>query len=115
MDKLAHYLSTHTLAVMAVTFLVFFIAYFLFKKLIKLALLFLLVLLAIGGYFYFKYPEKKVFENMSQIVQKARSQTGTMVEKGKNAYQKGKDIYEKGKKLTRDLFPEKGEETDRQE
>jgi len=115
MDKLAHYFSTHPLAVIAVTFFVFLIIYFLFKKLVKLALLFFLILLAIGGYFYFKYPEKKVFENMSQAVQKARSQTGKVVEKGKNAYQKGKGIYEKGKKLTRDLFPEKGEETDRQE
>ena len=113
-----HYLSTHTLAVMAVTFLVFFIAYFLFKKLIKLALLFLLVLLAVGGYFYFKDPHKKVFENMSQTVQKTRNETGKVVEKGKQTYQKGKDIYEKGKKLGRDLhvFPEKKEkETARQD
>ena len=107
MDK--YYLSTHPLAVMAVTFLVFFIAYFLFKKLIKLALLSLLVLLAIGGYFYLKDPHKKVFENMSQTVRKAKSETGKVVEKGKYVYQKGKDTYEKGKKLTRDLhlFPEK--------
>lgn len=113
-----HYLSTHTLAVMAVTFLAFFIAYFLFKKLIKLALLFFLVLLAVGGYFYFKYPHKKAFENMSQTVQKTRSETVKVVEKGKQAYQKSKDIYEKGKKLGRDLhvFPEKKEkETARQE
>ena len=114
MDK--YYLSTHPLAVMAVTFLVFFIAYFLFKKLIKLALLSFLVLLAITGYLYFKDPHKGVFENMSQTVRKVKSETDKVVEKGKHVYQKGKDTYEKGKdtyekgkKLTRDLhlFPEK--------
>jgi hypothetical protein len=55
---------------------------------------------------------------MLQTVQKARKETGKVVEKGKQTYQKGKDIYEKGKKLGRDMhvFPEKKEkETTRQE
>lgn len=109
MDKFIHYLSTHHFVVMAVTFLGFFVAYFIFKKLVKLALFFLLVLLALGGYFYFKDPHKKVTENVFETVHKAGSETGKVVEKGKQAYRKGKDIYEKGKKLGKDLhlLPEK--------
>jgi apolipoprotein N-acyltransferase len=112
-----HYLSTHHFAVMAVAFFAFFVAYFIFKKLVKLALLFLLLLLAAGGYFYFKDPHKKATENILQTVQKAGSVTGKVVEKSKQAYRKSKDIYEKGKKLGKDLhlLPEKEKESSSQD
>jgi N-acetylmuramoyl-L-alanine amidase CwlA len=64
-----------------------------------MALLILIILIAVCGYFYFKDPEKMP-ENVMETLGKAKVQTERMVEKGKNAYQAGKAVVEKGKKLT---------------
>jgi outer membrane lipopolysaccharide assembly protein LptE/RlpB len=85
--------------IIAVIFVGLLIVYFLFKQLLKLALLFLLILLAVGGYFYFKDP-RKMPQNMMKTLEKAKTETGKALEKGKEAYSKGKAIAEKGKKLT---------------
>ncbi|PKN05579.1 MAG: hypothetical protein CVU74_00965 [Deltaproteobacteria bacterium HGW-Deltaproteobacteria-9] len=99
MDNLIHSLSAHPMIIIAVIFVGLLIVYFLFKQLLKLALLFLLILLAVGGYFYFKDP-RKMPQNMMETLEKAKTETGKAVEKGKEAYSKGKAIAEKGKKLT---------------
>jgi uncharacterized membrane protein YfcA len=78
--------------IIAVIFVGLLIVYFLFKQLLKLALLFLLILLAVGGYFYFKDP-RKMPRNMMETLEKAKTETGKAIEKGKA-------IAEKGKKLT---------------
>ena len=99
MDNLMQNLSAHPMIIIAVIFVGLLIVYFLFKQLLKLALLFLLILLAVGGYFYFKDP-RKMPQNMMKTLEKAKTETGKAVEKGKEAYSKGKAIAEKGKKLT---------------
>ena len=99
MDNLIQNLSAHPMIIIAVIFVGLLIVYFLFKQLLKLALLFLLILLAVGGYFYFKDP-RKMPQNMMETLEKAKTETGKAVEKGKEAYSKGKAIAEKGKKLT---------------
>ena len=99
MDNLLQNLSAHPMIILAVIFVGLLIVYFLFKQLIKLALLFLLILLALAGYFYFKDPEKMP-QNMMETLEKARTETGKAVEKGKEAYSKGKAIAEKGRQLT---------------
>ena len=99
MDNLVQNLSAHPMIIIAVIFVGLLIVYFLFKQLLKLALLFLLILLAVGGYFYFKDP-RKMPQNMMKTLEKAKTETGKALEKGKEAYSKGKAIAEKGKKLT---------------
>ena len=99
MDNLIQNLSVHPMIIIAVIFVGLLIVYFLFKQLLKLALLFLLILLAVGGYFYFKDPGKMP-RNMMETLEKAKTETGKAVEKGKEAYSKGKAIAEKVKKLT---------------
>lgn len=105
MDNLIQNLSAHPLIVIVIVAIGLLIVYFLFKQLLKLALLFLLVFLAVGGYFYIKDPEKMP-QNMMEALEKARIETGKAVEKGKaiaevgrEAYSQGKTIAEKGKKL----------------
>ena len=99
MDNIMQNLSAHPMIIIAVIFVGLLIVYFLFKQLLKLALLFFMILLAIGGYFYFKDPEKMP-QNMMETLEKARTETAKAVEKSKEVYLKGKAITEKGKKLT---------------
>ena len=99
MDNIIQNLSAHPMIIIAVIFVGLLIVYFLFKQLLKLALLFFMILLAIGGYFYFKDPEKMP-RNMMETLEKARTETVKAVEKSKEVYLKGKAITEKGKKLT---------------
>lgn len=99
MDNILQNLSAHPLVIIGVIFIGLLIVYFLFKQLLKLALLFLLVLLAIGGYHHFQDPGKMP-RNMMETLEKAKTETGKAVEKGKEAYSKGRAIVEKGKQLT---------------
>jgi len=91
-------LSGHPGIAILALFVGVLVVYFLFKQLLKVALVFLLILLAIGGYFYLKDPQKMP-RNMAQTLEKA----GKVVDTGKQAYEKGKAIAEKGKKLTEDM------------
>ena len=99
MDNIIQNLSGHPFAVSVIIFMTLLVLYFFFKQLIKMALLFFMIILALCGYFYFKDPQK-VPENIKEMLGKAKVQTGNMVEKGKDAYQTGKEVVEKGKKLT---------------
>jgi ABC-type bacteriocin/lantibiotic exporter with double-glycine peptidase domain len=114
MNSIMDYLSSHPLAVMVVAFVVLIVVYFIFKQLIKLALLVVLIALAIGGYYYFKDP-KKTPEDIHQTIRDVRTQAGTMVETGTKAYQKSKDVYEKSRELTKgakEFLQKKEEETE---
>jgi len=97
-DNLLQNLSAHPMIIIAVILIGLLIVYFLFKQLLKLALLFLLIFIAVGGYFYFKDP-RKMPQNMMETLEKAKTETGKAVEKGKEVYSKGKAIAEKGKKV----------------
>jgi len=97
MDQLMQYLTSNQTSVTIVVVLILFTFYFIFKKLVKLALFFVLILLCVGGYLYIKDPEK-----LKQSIQQTRQQTTNTIQKGKDAYKEGKDLYEKGKKLHKD-------------
>jgi hypothetical protein len=99
MDDLMHYLSTHPLAIMAVIFAALLLLYFLFKQLIKMALLMVIVLLGLGGYFYYKYPGH-AWEHMKGTLQKAGTGAVGTVEKGKEVYKEGKKLLKEGKELS---------------
>jgi hypothetical protein len=88
--------TENPLVAMAVCFIVLLIVYFLFKSLIKLALIMIMIAVAIGGYLYFQYPESRP-ANLKEAVEKARTGAGKAVDQGKDAYQKGKEVLDKGK------------------
>ena len=101
MDSIIHYVTTHQFTVGVAVFVALVVVYVIFKQLFKLALLLILLFMAIGGYMYFKDPGKMP-ENIHETLQKAKQQTGKIVDKGKSVYDKGKSIVEKGQKLTKE-------------
>jgi hypothetical protein len=96
MEGIVRAMTEHPLAAMAVCFAVLLIVYFLFKRLIKLALILIIVAVAIGGYFYFQHPESRP-TNLKDAVVKARTGAGKALDQGKEAYEKGKELLDKGK------------------
>jgi hypothetical protein len=88
-------LSEHPLAAMTICFVFLLVLYFIGKKLIKLALILLIIAIAIGGYYYFQYPEQRPAD-VKETLEKARAGTGRAVEKGKEVVEKGRDLLEKG-------------------
>jgi hypothetical protein len=98
MDQLIDYLSNNPLVFLGAVFIAFLIIYFIFKQLFKIALLFLLILLGLGGYYYFKDP-KTAPEKIKTVLTEVKDKTASTVEKGKKTYEKGKDLYGKAKDL----------------
>jgi len=103
MEEIVRSVTEHPLVAMAVCLSALLLVYFLFKSLIKLALILILVAVVIGGYFYFRYPESRP-ANLKDAVEKVRVGAGKAVDQGKSAYEKSKelvekrkDVYEKGK------------------
>jgi hypothetical protein len=110
MDNIINYITTHQFTAGVCVFVAFLIIYFLFKKLIKLALLFIIGLLVFTGYLYFKDPQKMP-KNIGETMQKAMEETGSVVDKGRGVYDGVKEIYKKGEKLmTRDVDKMAGED-----
>jgi len=102
MDNLIENLSNNPLLFLGAVLVVFLIGYFIFKQLFKIALLGLLILLGLGGYYYFKDP-KTAPEKIKHVLTEVKDKTAGTVEKGKKTYAKGKDLYGKAKDLNDDV------------
>lgn len=102
MDNLIQYMSNNPLIFITALFITFLIVYFLFKQLFKIVLLFLIILIAIGGYYYFKDP-KTAPHNIKHVLTEVKDKTVGVVDKGKKAYEKGKDLYGKAKDVNEDV------------
>lgn len=96
MEGIVRSVTEHPLVAMAVCFSALLLVYFLFKSLIKLALILILVAVVIGGYFYFQHPESRP-ANLKDAVEKVRVGAGKAGDQGKSAYEKSKELVEKGK------------------
>ncbi|MCX5855398.1 MAG: hypothetical protein NTZ24_12665 [Deltaproteobacteria bacterium] len=96
MEGIVHAVTEHPLIAMAVCFAVLLILYFLFKSLIKLALILIIVALAIAGWFYFQHPESRP-ASLKDALQKVRTGTEKAVDRGKEAYKQGKELFDKRK------------------
>ena len=99
METTWSFVHSHQFAVIAVISVALIIIYFLFKNLIKLALLFLLILILTGSYFYLTAPRKSPAD-LTQAIKTTQEQAGQVIDKGKVAYDKGKEIFDKGKEIT---------------
>ena len=104
MHDIVRALSDHPLAAMTVCFVLLLVFYFICKKLIKLALVLLIIALAIGGYYYFQHPEQRPAD-VTEAVEKARDEAGRAAEKGKEVMEKGWELLGKGEEAV-----EKGRE-----
>lgn len=98
MEAIVRSVTEDPLVAVAVCFVALLLLYFLFKRLIKLALILFLVAVVIGGYFYFQYPEWRP-ANLKEAVEKVRVEAGKAVDHGKDAYEKGKEWVEGGKSV----------------
>lgn len=113
MDEIIKYVTSHQFTVLLAVICAFFITWFIFKKLFKLALLFFLIFLGICGYFYIKNPDT-ARENIKKTMETAEKKTLETWEKGITVYNKGKEYIEKGKKKIEDadkILNEDKEET----
>ena len=104
MEEIVRSVTEHPLIAIAVCFSALLLVYFLFKSLIKLALILILVAVVIGGYFYFRHPESRP-ANLKDAVEKVRVGAGKAVDQSKDVYKKSKELVEKGKDVV-----EKGKE-----
>jgi hypothetical protein len=108
MDGIIRIASEHTFIAMAAGFAFLITVYFLFKSLVKIALLVLIIVIAIGGYTYFQRPgacPSSVGEAVSRVKTDAAKalETGrNVVKKGKDLADQGRNVYEKGKEVVKD-------------
>jgi len=110
MEGILNYINTHQFTAGVCGFIAILIIFFILKKFVKLALIFILALIAFIGYLYFTDPAFKL-KDVKGTLQKAKEDTGSFVEKGREVYESMKDVYKKGEKLvTKDVDKMMGEE-----
>ena len=102
MDEITKYVMSHQFTVLIAILCAFFMTWFIFKKLFKLAFLIFFIFLCICGYFYLKNPDT-ARENIKKTLESAETKTFETLEKGKATYNKGKEYIEEGKKKVEDV------------
>lgn len=104
------YITTHQFTAGVCGFVAILIIFFILKKFVKLALIFLLALIIFVGYLFFTDPSFTL-KDVKGTMQKAKEETGNIVEKGRGVYDSMKDMYKKGEKLvTKDVDKMMGED-----
>lgn len=103
MDAITGYISAHPgVLVMIVVFIIILIAHFIFKSLIKSVLIFLLLLLALSGYYYLKDPGKMP-EKIDQSINLLKSGVSEIVDKSKSFFKDTKELYKESKNVPGDV------------
>jgi hypothetical protein len=103
MNGIIDYLITHQFTAGICIFVGILIIYFLFKKLIKLALLFILAIIILTGYAYFK-ETGTMPRSIHEALHKAKEETRTVVEKGRGVYDGVISLFEKPRKPVTDYI-----------
>jgi len=96
MDIFINAIHTHQFAVLAILLLALVAVYFLIKNLIKLALTTILILIAVGMYFFLTAPQKSPAD-LVRAWKKVKGETETVV-------RTGQEVVKKGKKITQDVM-----------
>ncbi|MCK9362345.1 MAG: hypothetical protein M0P74_01905 [Syntrophales bacterium] len=104
MERIIGIASEYHLIAIAIGFLILLVVYFFLKSLMKIALFVLIIVIAIGSYFYFQHPGTDQV-SVKDAFNRAKTDSEKVVEKGQDAWGKGKKLvgegrkaYEKGKK-----------------
>ncbi len=103
MDSFIDYMITHQFTAGVCIFVAIVIVYFLFKKLIKVALLLILIIIMLTGYAYFK-ESNRMPKSIHEALQKAKEETRMVVEKGRGVYDDVMSIFEKRRKPVTDYI-----------
>ncbi|PKN71564.1 MAG: hypothetical protein CVU54_00645 [Deltaproteobacteria bacterium HGW-Deltaproteobacteria-12] len=103
MDTIMEYLSAHPMILKGIViFAAVIILYFIFKQFIKLALVLLIIVLAVAGYYYFQDPHKMP-EKVKNSINSVKSGSDQVVEKSKSFYKDSQELIDKTKELPRDF------------
>ncbi|HBH86485.1 MAG TPA: hypothetical protein DDY17_02635 [Syntrophaceae bacterium] len=103
MEGIINYITAHQFTAGVFGFVAILIAFFILKKFVKLALLLILGLIVFVGYLYFTDPGVTL-KDVKATMNKAKDETGYIVEKGRGVYDGVKNVYKKGEKLvTKDV------------
>ncbi|MGZ3578739.1 MAG: hypothetical protein ACXU98_06945 [Syntrophales bacterium] len=94
MDSIIDYFTAHQFTAGVCIFVAIAIIYFLFKKLIKVALLLILIIIMLTGYAYFK-ESNRMPKSMHEALHEAKEETRTVVEKGRGVYETVMSIFDK--------------------
>jgi hypothetical protein len=103
MNSIIDYFTAHQFTAGVCIFVASLIIYFLFKKLIKLALLLILVIIILTGYAYFK-ESNRMPKSIHEALQKAKEETLMAVEKGRGVYDRVMSILDKRRKPVTDYI-----------
>ena len=103
MDAIIDYISAHpSVITLLVIFVVIMLLYFVFKQFIKLLMVALFILMAVGGYYYFKEPDKTA-ARIKQSIDTVQAGTDEITDKFKNFFRDTKELFNKGKKVPGDI------------
>jgi|GEM_PF-5176232 len=97
MEEFIEIIKNHQLIVAAIIIAICLISFFLFNKFFKVALLVMLIIAGLCGYFYAQEPST-VKERMGNIWTGVKDKTVKATESTSGAFTKGKEYIEKGKK-----------------
>jgi len=113
MEEIINYATSHQFTVVAVFLSVCLITWLLFGKFFKIALVIILLIVGLGGYFYMKDPST-AGERIGNFWKNVKEKTVKVTTSSSDAYTKGKGYIEKGKKVKddamHDIFDPKKEE-----
>ncbi|HYA14098.1 MAG TPA: hypothetical protein VEF33_07145 [Syntrophales bacterium] len=104
MDDIVKFITSHQFIIGLCVFAAILLLFLLFKKLIKFALLLILILIVFVGYLSFKEPGKMP-KSLSETMRSAKETTRSVVEKGRGAYDGVKGVFKKvaDKLVTKDI------------
>ena len=103
MDAITGYISAHpAVLVIIVIFVIILFLHFIFKNLIRMALILLFVLLAASGYYYFKDPDKMP-EKIEKSINIMKAGINEIVDKSKNFGKDSKELYKESKEIPGDV------------
>lgn len=88
-------MAGHPVALLFMAAVLLLFVYFILKQLLRLALICGLVLIGIGGYYYFKAP--------SEFPVRAEKTVNEMTDKTRGVFEQGKIVLEKSKEVTRKI------------
>jgi hypothetical protein len=103
MNSFIDYVTAHQFTAGVCIFVAILIIYFLFKKLIKLALFLILIIIVVTGYAYFKESDSMP-KSIHGALQKAKEETRMVVEKGRGVYDSVMAIFEERRKPVTDYI-----------
>ena len=99
MDAITGYISAHpAVLVIIVISIIILILHFIFKNLIRLALIMLFILLAASGYYYFKDPDKMP-EKIEKSINMMKSGINEIVDKGTSFRNDTKKLFKESKDM----------------